>query len=296
MDTTVHRALAYDLDSAPVPGAASHGVPPRLLDLYLPPEPRRPVPVVLVIHGGGWFSQNRTGGRERSIAVDLVKAGFAAASIDYTLVDLQAGGDTTAPRTTPSGGGIWPQMLTDCKRAVAYLRRNAATYRIDPRAVGAVGGSAGAHLAAMLGVTGPEDGFEPEVDGDSSVQAVVYLYGVCDITGWLTRADEPRLGMRAAELMVGGTPDAISDAYRAASPVHYLHRDVAPMLLIHGEQDEIIPISETERFHRRLHEVGAASRMIPVPSAGHSFDLHPPGMDLTSDVAAFLSHHLRSTT
>lgn len=247
------------------------------LDLYRPEQSSSPIPVVVVIHGGGWFSQSRKGKRERSIASDLADAGYAAASIDYPLLDLDR---------PEACRGLWPRNLTRCKDAVKFLRNHAGEYGIDPSRIGTIGGSAGAHLAAMLGLTGT---------GESSVAAVVYLYGVCDIARWCANALEPRLGMRAAEIMLDGTPAERPEAYLHASPVGHLEGTIPPMLLIHGDSDDTIPYTETTYFQSRLKEAGADSKLIIVPGAPHSFDLHPDGMDLVGPVVAFFDRCLRDS-
>lgn len=268
-------------DLAPTPATA--GSDHCLLDLYLPEEVDEPVRPILIIHGGGWCTQHRKGKREVSIAHDLAAAGFAAASIDYTLIDVEH---------PPSSGAVWPRMLTDCKQAVRFLRDHAEEYGIDATTVGAIGGSAGAHLAAMLGVTSSSKRYDPPGGADCSVQAVVYLYGVADIASWMTDPPKKLLGMRAAEIMLGGTPDEQPDLYRAASPICSVTADIPPMLLAHGTADELIPVAETIRFHRILQEAGATAELIVVPDAPHSFDLHPRGLDLEAEVCAFFHRHL----
>ena len=254
----------------------------RRLDLFLP-ESDTPTPAVVVIHGGGWFTQHRKGTREQNFARDLAAAGFAAASIDYTLVDID----------DPKGSNeLWPAMLVDCKLAVAFLRHHANTYNIAPKRVGAIGGSAGAHLAAMLGVTGSTDGFDPAPGLDCSVQAVCYLYGVCDISRWISLSKEHRLGMDAASIMLGGSLSDRPEAYAAASPVNYLSRRTAPTLLIHGLDDDTIPYTETEYFYERMQAAGIDSELILVPGAGHSFDLNKQGDDLKSRVVGLFRDHL----
>jgi acetyl esterase/lipase len=246
-----------------------------LLDLYRPEPTGERAPAIVVIHGGGWFAQHRKGKRERSIATDLARAGFVAASIEYRLVDIEHPSERS---------WVWPRNLEDCKAAVSFLRRHAGEYGIDPARIGAIGGSAGAHLSAMIALTST---------GSASVEAVVYLYGVCDIARWLSVSTEPRLGMRAAEIMLDGLPEEKPQAYLDASPVGHLDGRIPPMLLVHGDADEIIPCSETIRFQRLLSEAGADSSLIIVPGAPHSFDLHPAGRDIESDVIAFFDRHLR---
>jgi acetyl esterase/lipase len=254
----------------------------RQLDLFLP-ESDRPAPPIVVIHGGGWFTQGRKGARERNIATDLASAGFAAASIDYALVNLDS---------PEKSHGLWPTPLNDCKMAVGFLRKHADEYQIAPERAGAIGGSAGAHLAAMLGASSGNNSIDSAFGLDCTVQAVAYLYGVCDIGRWIANADEHRLGMDAAEIMLDGTPASNPEAYESASPVCQISSQSAPMLLIHGKADAAIPYGETEYFYNRAQEAGLESELILVPDAGHSFDLNPPSMDIKNRVISFFHKHL----
>src|SRR5262245_32236662 len=141
-------------------------------DLYLPASvikgQRRPA--VLIIHGGGWTGGDKAAAREFNIGTNLVLHGYVGMSIDYVL--------------STQGKVTWPQNLYDCKTAVRWLRKNAERLQIDPDHIGVIGGSAGGHLAAMVGLTGPADGLDPKGPyGEFScrVQCAVDLYGPADL-------------------------------------------------------------------------------------------------------------------
>lgn len=106
------------------------------LDLYLPRTPAgNAIPCIVVIHGGGWRSGDKT--RFAPIAAALAEQGFAAACIGYRLL----------PEVE------FPAPILDCKAAVRWVRAHATRYGIDPDRLGAIGGSAGGHLVAMLGTS-----------------------------------------------------------------------------------------------------------------------------------------------
>ncbi|QGS26818.1 Lipase 2 [Gordonia bronchialis] len=135
------------------------------MDLYLPPAATT-VPVVIWLHGGGWFTGDRT--LAPDLSVHFAERGLAMAAIEYRL----------------SGQATFPAQLYDVRTAVRYLRRNAETLGIDPQAVGVWGASAGGHLAALTGLAGHLDRLDGEDDdGDASVQAVAESYGPVDLTG-----------------------------------------------------------------------------------------------------------------
>ena len=248
------------------------------LDLFLPadaPGRRDRSPGVVIIHGGGWSTPGQKGKREYSIAADLCAAGYVCASADYRVVDLER---------PASAREVYPRNLEDCRQAAVFLIEHAEEYGVDPDAIGLIGGSAGGHLAALTALSSP----------DLGIRAAVCLYPVGDIPHWRRRASRDMRAIRAAELMLGGTPQQAPDAYREFSPVSHAGPDSPPLFIVHGSLDLAIPVDESRHFHRRLREAGAASELIVVPGAGHSFDLQPPQMDLRPQVLAFMARHLRS--
>ena len=116
------------------------------LDLYLPDEAntRKRFPAVVIIHGGGWFAGDKGARRERNIGVTLARSGYVCASINYRLAAKK---ETNFAQHLEA---VWPGNLHDCKTAVRFLRKYADRYHIDPRHIGAIGGSAGGHLTAVL--------------------------------------------------------------------------------------------------------------------------------------------------
>ena len=170
--TKVLRDLAY------VPGGHER----QKLDLYLPPTGSR-WPLVVAIHGGAF----RMGSKEGEPAGGFVSRGFAVAAINYRL----------------SQHAVFPAQIEDCKAAVRWLRANAARYGYDPDRIASYGGSAGGHLAAMLGTTGDVKAFDvgAHLDQSSRVQAVVDFFGPTDFL----QMDAHRLN---AQAMVHDTPDS----------------------------------------------------------------------------------------
>ena len=124
-------------------------------DLYLPPvqEPGAKYPGVVIIHGGGWTGGDKGAAREIQIGTTLASHGYVCMSINYQLA---------AP-----GHPTFPANIHEAKRAVRWLRKNAARLQIDGQNIGAIGGSAGGHLTALLAATEPEAGLDPSEDSSS---------------------------------------------------------------------------------------------------------------------------------
>ena len=163
-----------------------------------------PVPAVVVIHGGGW-----SGGKRQDmtpIAKQITAHGYVAPTISYRL----------APKHR------FPAQIEDVKAAVRYLRAHAKELNIDPKRIGAMGVSAGAHLSLMLGTMDSEDGLEGDggnPDQPSKVQAVVSYVGPINLV--IDEYTPTQTGIITAFL--GGPPkEKVEECRRAFA--HHLHQ------------------------------------------------------------------------
>ncbi|MCS7032436.1 MAG: alpha/beta hydrolase, partial [Phycisphaerae bacterium] len=140
------------------------GHPRQKLDLYLPPKPETPLPVVVWIHGGGWSS----GSKDNPPAVRLTSQGYAVASINYRLTD----------------SATFPAQIHDAKAAIRWLRAHADHYGLDPARIGVWGASAGGQLALLLGVGADVPELEGTLgehrDQSSRVACVVDYFGTVE--------------------------------------------------------------------------------------------------------------------
>ena len=241
--------------------------PRQRLDLVLPDQPTvdGPLPVVVLIHGGGWRQGSR-GGYFLRRAEELAATGrYAAATVGYRL----------------SGEAVWPAQIHDVKAAVRWLRAHADGYGLDPARIAAGGGSAGGHLAAMLGVTGNPDSerdralagdLGPHAGVSSRVHLVLDRYGPTE----LLSMDAPpgRIDLDAADSplfrLIGGPLRENADAARSASPTGYVTADDPPFLIQHGTADTTVPIDQSRRLAAKLRAAGVAVEFVEHPGAGHN--------------------------
>jgi acetyl esterase/lipase len=214
--------------------------------------------------------------------------GYAVASVEYRF----------------SQKAIFPAQIQDCQAAIRFLRANAKKYNIDPQRVGVGGDSAGGHLVALLGTSGGAKAF-PMIGGNEEqsdrVQAVCDFYGPADfntvidqaaadknaknIFKWNTK-DDPYSGLIGGGL---GEDKAKGDA---VSPVHYVSKDDAPVLILHGTHDTLVPFAQSEELAEALRKAGVEVTLQPFPGAGHggaAFGL-PAARGL---VRAFFDKHLK---
>ena len=227
------------------------------LDLYCPEKVSGSLPVIVWIHTGGWSK----GRKERCPAVALVQDGYAVASIDYRLT-------STAP---------FPAQIEDCKAAVRWLRANASTYHLDPDHIGVWGHSAGGHLAALLGTSGGVRELEGTGDNmsySSRVQAVCDVAGPSDLVRLYQEASQSR-GDKSGKVMydvaalVGGSAEKNITTATAASPIHYVSKDDPPFLIIHGEIDSTVPVTQAESFAAALKAAGVETTLEIANGRGH---------------------------
>lgn len=258
--------------------AVPDGIPLRM-DIYRPAESEGLLPAILYVHGGGWYSGDKTEGIGQRDIPALVAQGYMVAAINYRL----------APRYK------FPAQIEDLKSAVRFLRANATTYGIDTAHIGAWGDSAGGHLVTLLGVTDADAGFQGagcECYSDR-VQAIVDIYGPCDLTLFYEGDNSPHIEH------VFGTTDPESPAITRASPVTYVTGDDPPFLIIHGDKDDVVPLQQSQMLYQRLVSAGIPADLLVVKNSGHRFNptddgsISPSRSDITSAIADFFGQYLK---
>ena len=259
---------------------------PERMDILPPPvasNSNNPAPVILCIHGGAWSGGDRT---EMYRAMTWLQGqGYCTCTIDYRL----------APASP------FPAQIEDCKCAVRYLRAHAQKLHIDPNHIGVFGISAGAHLALLLGLT-PHVGALEGIGGwngeSSGVQSVLALCGPTDLAHWPGYAHAAPEVHGIMESFLGGPLEQRRALAVEASPVSYVHaesgRAAPPILLLHGDRDTLVPLSQSEELYSRLKAAGGDVTLRVAGGVGHgSYDVFitPDNVALTQD---FYSRTLRS--
>lgn len=222
------------------------------MDIYRPTAADGLTPAVVYIHGGGWYSGDKTTGAGQDDIAEMISRGYLVAAVNYRL----------APRYQ------FPAQIEDVKCAIRFLRANAVRYGIDAAHIGVWGDSAGGHLAALLGVTDASDGFEGYgwYDGQSDqVQAVASLYGPTDLAEIYERDKSPHMEH------VFGTADPESTVISQASPLTHVSSDDPPFLIVHGEADEVVLVEQSQVLYERLVSAGVPTTLVIVGNCGHCF-------------------------
>lgn len=251
------------------------------MDVYYPASAGGPVPVVVYVHGGGWTSGDKSSGEGSRYLPVLAERGYLGVAVNYRL----------APEHK------FPAQIEDVKCAIRFLRAHAAEYGLDPNRIGAMGGSAGGHLVSLLGLTDTSAGWDTSggyTDQSSRVQAVVDMFGPSDLTQEFDGADD------RIERQVFGVTDKSSPILAQASPVTHVSSDDPPFLLLHGEQDDLVPPSQSQELYDRLTAAGVPATLVMVRNAGHSFApvggaISPTHEEIEATILAFFDETLRTS-
>jgi len=247
------------------------------VDIFRPATGSAANPTVLAIHGGGFRAGKRTS--YHPLCIKLAQRGYTCASMSYRL----------APRHQ------FPAPVEDAKAAVRFLRANAAKYNVDPTRIGVTGGSAGGHLALMVGLTGPLKIFEgsgPHLDQSSAVQAVVNYYGPTDFTQSYGKSVDAH---EVLPMFLGGDLAHNRQAHVASSPLYYVTPLSPPILSIHGTKDAYVAYEQSAWLLSRLVSAGIDAELETITGAGHGFK-GPDADRAEARLFAYFDKHLKPDT
>jgi acetyl esterase/lipase len=233
------------------------GFRPLIMDIYTPKKGGAAKPLILFIHGGGWI-----GGHTRhsgalsnfpQVLARLASEGFVVASLEYRL----------------SGEAPFPAQVQDARAGLRFLKGHADKYGIDTSRTGIWGGSAGGHLTALTALSCGDASLEagPAKMGAECVQAAVTWYGVFDFAPLMARVG----GDRGGNSLLGCTGTCDPAKVRAASPVSYIDPKDPPFLLIHGENDKTVDVSQSHDAEAKMRAAGMQVESIYIPGVDHSF-------------------------
>lgn len=261
------ETMQPDIVYATANGSALH------LDVFEPadhPDERRPA--IILIHGGGWTSFDKS--TMRGMGNFLSRSGFVAFAVDYRLFS--------------GNENRWPAQLDDVQRAVRWVRKNAAKYGVNPDRIGAFGHSAGAQLACLLGMEDTRDNSDPALAKYSSrVQAVVDVSGPTDFTTNNHDADSDKF----LNNFFGSDFAKNPKIWRDASPIFHVSKKTAPFLIFHGTKDEDVPIARSQELYDKLKAAGVPASFIKVDDL-HTFRTEEARRRLALESRDFFFQHL----
>ncbi len=250
------------------------------MDVYYPDQySAQPWPVVMYVHGGAWQKGDKNEGVGSRAIPALRASGFLVVAVDYRLAPTYR----------------FPAQIEDVQCAVRSLRANASRFHLDPEKIGVWGGSAGGHLVALLGTAAdkPEWKVGEYLDQSSRVQAVVDMFGPADLS--LEFDSSNFQTARAVFGAVNGSDPKLVNA----SPVTYVDSTDAPFLILHGDQDNVVPLEQSHLLFKQLQQYGVESELVVVQGAGHGFvragdqPINPGLSETNRQIVEFFIKHLK---
>ena len=207
---------------------------------------RKPGPTMVYIHGGGWANGSKD--QWNLWLLPYLQLGMRVVSVQYRLAGV-------AP--APAG-------LKDCRCALAWVFQNAAKYGFDPAKIAITGGSAGGHLILMTAFLRSSDGFDDECPGANpgSVRAVIDYYGPTDLASAFDRKNKDVLGW------LKGTENSRELASRL-SPLRYVRNGLPPVLMIHGDADEMVPYEDSIKLRDALTAAHVPNQFVSIFGGKH---------------------------
>lgn len=231
----------------------------HVLDIHRPAGGCHDAPVLLQIHGGGWMLGNK---HEQALPLvyHLAQRGWVVVTPNYRL----------SPKAR------FPDHLVDCKRALAWVRRNIADHGGDPAFVAVTGGSAGGHLTALVALTANDPRLQPGFEEvDTSVAAAVPFYGVYDFVDRHGLKGSGEAMVRWLEKTVMPcSPSTDPGLWDLASPIALTRPDAPPFFVLHGTHDSLASVEEARHFAAHLRATSRSPVVYAeLPGAQHAWDL-----------------------
>ncbi len=247
---------AEDILSRPSPPPdkreAYGGNPNQFVEVRLPLG-KGPHPLLVNLHGGFWRAKYDLA-HAGHLCHALRQAGVATFNVEY--------------RRVGNDGGGWPGTFVDIRSAYRYIRQEASRFQASAERLVVIGHSAGGQLALCLAAHEP------------SLTRVISLAGVVD----LQKAFKERLSRDAVVEFLGGKPEEVPEHYREADPME-LRVVPARQWLIHGSQDDTVPVEFSREYARRKKKNGETVELQEIPHCGH-FDLIDPNAAAFKHVTA----------
>ena len=269
---------------------AGDGQPYHTCDIYLPKEKRDSYPVVIHIYGSAWFNNNGKGAADLgTIVKTLLAAGYAV----------------VCPNHRSSADAKWPAQLHDIRAAIRFVRGEAEKYRFDPRFVAVSGFSSGGHLASVAATTSGQrtanvgkESLDLEgtlghyAEQPSTVSAACDWSGPVDLTA-MNCGEHITMGADSPEdILLGAKMAQEPDKYRSLSATTYITRDCPPVIIFHGEKDNVVPCCQGKYFYGALLAAGVKTEATFVAEGGHGMGMY--GEENLRHMVRFLNDARRS--
>jgi len=238
------------------------------MDIYLPGTGQAPYPAVIIVYGSAFFGDDLKKTAFTTLGEPLLHSDFAVVAVNHR----------------SSRDAIFPAQIQDVKAAVRFIRGHGHAFQIDTSFIGITGYSSGGHLSALTGTSGSVQHMklgsdsvylEGEVGSytgySSSVDAVVNWFGPIDFPsmdscGSSMVHDAPD---SPESILIGGPIQDRKERCALANPMTYVDAQDPPFLILHGDEDPLVPHCQSAMLHEALKTAGVSSQFVLVPKAKH---------------------------
>lgn len=269
-DTRLHGNIPYANDT----------LKKHLLDIYIPANARKDMPLVVWVHGGAWMLNDKYADMSymKKTIAGILNNGFALASIDYRY----------------STEAVFPAQIQDCNQALEFLYQNASKYGYNKNKIALMGFSAGGHLASLLALSHNNhitSFYAPAAKSSFKISAVVDFYGPADFLAML-KPQEDNAAKDAVSTLLGASPIDRPDLARIASPATYIDKNDPPFLIIHGEKDASVPPAQSRLLSSWLTLNKIQNEVIIVKDAPHYGEMFDEE-NIRTKIITFLKNELK---
>lgn len=241
-------------------------------DIYLPKEEKAAYPVVIHIYGSAWFSNNSKGAADLGTIVKaLLEAGYAV----------------VCPNHRSSMDAKWPAQIHDIRAVIRFVKGEAKKYKFDPSFIATSGFSSGGHLSSIAATTsGMKQTKVGTVDIDleghvgnylsenSSVNAACDWSGPVDLTA-MDCGEGMKMGENSPEdVLLNSKLSKEPDKYLSLSATYYVDKNDPPIIIFHGEKDNVVPCCQGKMFYELLKATGVKTEATFVPEGGHGMGMY----------------------
>lgn len=247
------------------------------LDLYQPKDRSKPHPVLILFHGGGWVA----GLKERNVfqLLPYLSMGWSVINVEYRI----------------SRNALAPAAVEDCRCALRWVSSHAKEFNFDISKIVLTGGSAGGHLALITGMLPSNSMFDRQcptndsirwnsgIEPQVSVAAIVNWYGISDVAELIEGPNEKHYAIEWF-----GSMSNRKELAQQVSPLSYVRSTLPPIISIHGDQDDIVPYSQSARLHFALEKAGVPNKLITIKGAKHGGFTKQAMVDCFASIREFL--------
>lgn len=229
-------------------------------------------PAVILIHGGGWKSGNKS--LMEPLAQKIASNGYTCFTVEYRL----------------SPEAIYPAGIYDVKNAIQFIKENAIEFNVDTTKVVILGCSSGGQMAALIGTTNGNPDFENNYNNYNTSSAV---HAIVDIDGVLAFKHPESQEDVLASLWLGGNYETIPEIWNEASALTHTNKNTPPILFIGsqyprflaGKNDMINILTQFDIYHQE----------VTIKNSPHSFWLlHPWFNETVKYITKFLDQTLKA--